>query len=312
MKLAISAGLMSLIFYVKAQDTFPNRAFSVINENDVYLLVGNDRYYSNGIFMNYRWTPNLFSEKPDQTKRIIEIGLGQQFWTPQDLVLIDVNEFDRPYAGLLYTHVAVSSFSKPETRLQYGLEVGTTGQASGNQAFQEFYHKTFGFPKPRGWGYQIPNAFIVNVKADYMRQFRFSAFSDLISTTQARVGTGFAHAIQRLDFRVGQLRPLSSSAFANAFLGKDAQLSTKNSFMFLGYGLEYVLYNITLEGPLRKNAIHTEEALPWVHHFRLGYVTNTNRTTLKVTFNWLSPEVADIDNHAYIGLEFFYRWAVNR
>lgn len=293
---------------LKAQDTLLNRSISIINENDVYLLVGNDRYYSNGIFVNYRWLPRKFLTPTASKKKIMEFGLGQQFWTPQDLVLIDVNEFDRPYAGLLFVQFNVSEYLNPKELVRYGIETGTTGKASGNQGFQEFYHRTFGFPKPRGWQYQIPNAFIFHLKADYMRQFRLSESADLIATTEGKFGTGFTYAQQRFDLRLGNLRPLQSSAFANSFLGKDAQLFTKNNFMFIGYGLQYVVYNITIEGPINKHAPHTEIIKPWVHHLRLGYVSNTQKTTFKVTFNWMTPEVPDIKNHAYIGFELFFRW----
>lgn len=309
LRLIVLLSLMGWTSCLLAQKNTPSQSISIKNENDVYLLLGKDRYYSNGIFINYYWVPQAYDSETAEVKKIIDLGLKQQMWTPQSLLLSSFNEFDRPYAGLLLAQINISEFKRKDRRLSYGLELGTSGKASGNQAFQEFYHKTFGFFEPRGWEYQIPNAFVFNLKADYMRQFKFSESADLISTSQVKLGTGFTNALQRVDLRLGQLRSLSTSSFANSFLGKDAHLTTKNNFIFFGYGLEFVLYNITLEGPMNQEAMHTEEVAPWVHHFRMGYVGNTNKTTVKLTFNWLSSEVPGIKNHAYVGLAFFYRWA---
>lgn len=295
--------------YLLAQNKPPNQSVSLKNENDVFLLKGKDRYYSNGIFIHYHWVHDTYHSESTVVKKIIDVGLKQQMWTPQSLLFSNFSEFDRPYAGLLLAQINFNEFKRMDRRLSYGLEFGTSGKASGNQVFQEFYHKTFGLPEPRGWEHQIPNAFVFNLMADYMHQVKFSESADFIFATQAKLGTGFINALQRVDLRLGQLRSLSTSSFANSFLGKDAHLTAKNNFIFIGYGLEFVLYNITLEGPMNKEAMHTEEVVPWVHHFRLGFVRNTNKNTFKLTFNWLSPEVPGIKNHAYVGLAFFFRWA---
>lgn len=291
-----------------AQVTFKNSEFSIANENDVYLLLDNDKYYSNGIITHYRWVPK---EIPlDSVKKILDIELSQKFFTPQDLNLLSFSNYDRPYAGLLYGGFSINTFKEENRRSMIGIELGVVGRGSGAQGFQEWYHDVFGFPKPQGWEFQIPNEIVFNLRSEFNRQFILKPSQlDVISSTELSLGTAFTHGVQRLDLRLGKLQSLRNSSFKNAMIGRGSEVTPRHNYFFLGYGLQYVLHNITINGSIwNSEAPHTEIATPWVRHLRFGWVSNSDKATFKITYNWSSPEVSGIRRHAYLGLELLLRF----
>lgn len=286
-----------------------SQEFSLITENDVYLFAESDRYYSNGLIAHYRWLPQS-KDQLDSTKRILNIELSHKFYTPQDLLISDFNDFHRPYAGLLSGGFSYNQYKTKVTRSMLGVEIGLVGKASGGQGFQEWYHSAVGFPTPRGWQYQIPNEFIVNLKGSFNKQFILSPGNvDVVSSTDFSLGTGFTHAIQRLDLRVGKLQWLRNSSFTNALIGKGADNIPRHNYLFVGYGLQYVVHNITIDGSIwNDDAVHTETSQPWVRHLSVGFASSSDKATFKLTYNWSSPEVSGIGRHAYLALELLLRF----
>lgn len=294
---------------LKAQDVFLNQEFSLANDNDFYLLQGSDRYYSNGLRAHYKWIPQNSMAK-DSTKLIFDVELSHKFYTPDDLLLTDVDDFDRPYAGMFYGGFNYHQYKKKTSRIMVGVDLGLIGQSTGAESFQEWYHNAVGFPDPQGWSYQIPNEFFVNLKAGLNRQYVLSPGRvDLISSTDFSLGTAFTHATQRLDLRIGRLQWLRNSAFTNALIGTQSSNIPRHNYLFLGYGFQYVFHNITIDGSIWNNdAPHTENAKQWVRHARFGFASSSDKATFKLTYNWLSPEINSTRNHAYLSLELLLRF----
>lgn len=299
-----------LTFAVSAQTEYKNQEYTLANDNDVYLLLGNDRYYSNGMFFRARWAPEKTKFNHDSLKTIFEVEVAQKFFTPQDLNLLDVNNFERPYAGLLYAGFNLSKFKDENTRWMYGAEFGITGRESGAEGFQRWYHDAFGFPKPRGWQYQIPHEFVFNFRGEYNKQkFIVPDRLDAIWSTEVSVGTAFTHIYQRLDLRIGELLPLNKSPFKNAIIGAGSERFKLNNYWFFGLGLQFVAHNLTIEGSVWNNdAPHTETLNRLVRHFRLGWAISSYRSTFKIALNGLTKEIKDTRNHGYIGWEFTLRF----
>ena len=295
----------------KAQTTYKNREYSIANDNDVYLLVGNDRYYSNGIIFHKRWVPGGESAKRDSIKKIFDFEFSHKTYTPQDLILRNPNNFDRPYAGLVTFGLNHQRFSNKSFSRTLGAELAVVGRISGAQGFQEWYHRNLGFPKPRGWEFQIPNELLINFKAGIAKQAWINPERvDLVLDSEAFLGTGFTHLMQRVDFRFGRLQHLENSSFKNAIIGKGSERSGIHTYFFFGYGAQLVAHNILIEGSLWSNdAPHTEEAEAFVHHWRIGWATNSRNTTFKMIYNGLSEEVEGNKVHGYITFELALRLA---
>ena len=166
--------LLSICFLVlksEAQTAYKNREYSFANDNDVYLLAGDDQYYTNGLIFHKRWVPGGEAAKKDTIKRIFDFEFSNKIFTPQDLVLRNPDRFDRPYAGLLTFGLSHQKFISPSFSRTIGTEVALTGRISLAQAFQEWHHKNLGMTDPRGWGFQIPNEVLFNIKAGVAKQF---------------------------------------------------------------------------------------------------------------------------------------------
>ena len=292
-----------------AQVTFKDREFSMATENDVYLLQYIDRYYTDGRIAHGRWVPKRYYS--DSAKVIFDIELAHKIYTPQSVLLRNINRFHRPYAGLLYAGFSVSRFKTKTQRLMLGIEVGVSGRASGAQQVHEWYHDLVGFPSPQGWKYQIPTEFISNFKAEFNRQFMISPGSlDVVSSTALSAGTAFTHAVQRLDFRAGKLQWLRNSSFKNALIGSGSEKIPQHMYFILGFGIQYVVHNLTIDGSVWNNeAPHTMVSTPWVKHFRVGWVVNSHKATFKLTYNRLSPETSTSTKHSYIGVELLLRFS---
>lgn len=313
--------LISLLFFVlaatglRAQSDYFHQEFAIANENDVYTFKNTDRYYSNGILTHFRFIPQKASflgiRQGDSTKRIIDIELTQKFFTPVDLTLNDFEDFDRPYAGWLYGGLTIADFPKRNRRIEYGLELGVVGRASGAEAFQTWYHRNFGFPRPRGWDFQIPNEVAVNLKVEYNHQWALvkSGKLDLISSSRLMLGTAFTNAVQRLDVRFGGLQTLDESGFVNAMIGRRRNDFKKHGYFFVGYGLQWTGHDVTIQGSLwNDDSPHTESIFSNIQHFRVGWAASSANTTFKMTYNWLSKEVKGARDHGYVGFELLLRF----
>lgn len=294
-----------------------DQELAIANENDVYVLKNTDRYYSNGILFHFRFEPDSSSffgtRKKKLVKRLVDFELTQKFFTPRDLTLRNVDDFDRPYAGWLYAGFTVADFPKSNTRLEYGLEIGAVGEASGAGAFQTWYHKNFGFPEPRGWSYQIPSELVLNLKAELNHQWSLiDGQLDLISSTRVMLGSAFTNGIQRLDLRIGRLYPLSESGFVNAIIGHREKDLLNHFYFFTGYGYQWTLHDITIQGSIwNNNSPHTESIFSGVRHFRMGWAASSSNSTFRMTYNWLSKEVKGAKTHSYIGFELLLRFVSN-
>ena len=299
---------------MQAQQDFFQQEFAIANENDVYVLKNTDRYYSNGILLHFRFLPGgdswLGKRRNLNNKRIIDIELSQKFYTPVNLTLSDPDDFDRPYAGWLYAGFTIADFPRADQRIEYGLELGTTGRPSGAEAFQTWYHATVGFPRPQGWGFQIASELALNLKANYMRQWVLAdGLLDLVTTSSAMVGSAFTNIVQRADLRVGRLRPLNESGFANALIGERTRDFRNHFYFFTGYGYQWTLHDITIQGSLwNDNSTHTEEIFSTVRHLRVGWAASSSNTTFRMTYHWLSEEVKGAQNHDYVSFELLLRF----
>lgn len=304
----------AIVSVLNAQSDYYHQELSITTENDVYLLQNTDRYYSNGALIHFRFISNKRSflgvRHREETKRIIELELSQKFFTPKDLTLTNFVDYDRPYAGWLYTGFTVSDFPKPNRIISFGAELGVVGDISGADGFQTWYHRNFGFPDPQGWDFQIRNELVANLKASYSYQLPLVKNSvDLITSTSAVLGTGFINAMQQVDVRFGKLQSLDESVFKNAIIGRRRNGFERHAYFFLGYGAQWVGHNITVQGSLWKdNSPHTEDIHSGIHRFRVGWAANSVNTTFKMTYNWLSEEVKGAKVHSYIGFELLIRF----
>jgi hypothetical protein len=65
-------------FFVFGQVKFRNQEIAIQNDNDVYLLTGQDRYYTNGININYRIA--LLNPDSQTSNTVLDFEIGQRIY----------------------------------------------------------------------------------------------------------------------------------------------------------------------------------------------------------------------------------------
>lgn len=154
----------------RAQQGCPVDALNIALENDALALgQRTDRWYTAGgrVTWSYRCAqpdgpagtlvrlPGLLlglvsAQEADQ----VAVQIGQNLYTPQNLVAADFIPYDRPYAGWTYLGMTAQRQSAHWTETA-DVRLGVTGPASLAQDVQSTTHRMLGRSAPRGWHWQM-------------------------------------------------------------------------------------------------------------------------------------------------------------
>lgn len=297
----------------KAQ-TYKNE-FGFKSDNDAYLAQGSDRYYTNGLFIQFRRAIDQQTLAPQIEKKTYEITVGQKMYNPISGFVPDPARQDRPFAGYLYAEGALNWFLKNESVIRAGVQIGTTGPNSLAQKAQELLHRTVGFYAPEGWEYQIRNEMAINLSAQYTRlMYRTpDAIMDLSFEGYANAGTTFDGAGAGILFRVGKINQLFNSAYTNAAVGNNAKtkgLVKQEVFFYAKPQLNFVAYDATVQGSLfNNNSPVTFGVKPLVFAQQLGINYSSQRFTFDFGVLFKTKEIKSTAwAHQYGTISMFYRF----
>ncbi len=152
---------------LKAQEsTLQNqRTLNIYFENDMFY--GTDRCYTGGLKFSWisqaspsenlagwiRWLP--MTQRAGYLSRF-SLSLGQNLYTPDNILIESIISDDRPYAGMIYLTLGVHS---RKTRIHDSLELtlGMLGPVALGEQVQKFVHDLVGGEDPRGWHNQLKN-----------------------------------------------------------------------------------------------------------------------------------------------------------
>lgn len=271
------------------------------SDNDAYLGIGQDKYYTNGLFITFRSALNQQSLSPKLNKRLWEVEIGQKIFTPQSAFITDPSYIDWPFAGYLYASGSLTWLYNSENTLKTTLQIGTIGPASLDQEAQTFIHKTFGFYPPQGWQYQINNEFALNTRIEY-NYFLFRSTSqsfDFTISSYANIGDTFTGMGIGLLFRKGAANPLFNSASTNSRIAnhpKIDNLSNKEFFFYAKPMVHYRAYDATIQGGLFSSdkGPYVFGIKPFVFSQEVGFFYAKNRWTLNFSLIFKSKEIQSI------------------
>src|SRR5262245_54228256 len=181
-----------------------NWTATLISENDAYLRLG-DRHYTNGLYLSLT-TP----QRPGNETFAYRYSffLGQNIYTPEDILLSDPDPDDRPYAGWLYAGVRMYRES-PTVLDRIDLSLGIVGPSSGADAVQTWLHAmdVFGGMKPRGWAHQLGDEPTVELNAQRTWRVTLSQgflASEFLPEANLALGNVFTYAGLGASIRVGR------------------------------------------------------------------------------------------------------------
>jgi len=223
----------------------------IITENDAYLSEYQDKYYTNGIFLFYRYVAN--SHRSNINKKIIEFSAGQQIYNPYHGDIYVASLQDRPFAGYLFAQASINKFYQDESVLKLSGQLGILGPGSQAEQVQDAYHGWFQFYNPNGWQYQIKNSPGIQAGAFYSKKLFPSAPTDQIDCNgfaDIRLGTIHTDATIGVLSRISlnDLLPIFNSNIYGASVGKNN--SNTEVYFYISPRVNYTLYDATIEGGL--------------------------------------------------------------
>jgi lipid A 3-O-deacylase len=289
--------------------------FGFKSENDSYLAQGSDRYYTNGLFLNFRSAFDQSKLKDGLEKKIYEISVGQKMYNPISGYAPDPTMHDRPFAGYLYVGGALSWLKTNESILKLSTEIGTIGPSSLAEDGQELLHNTVGFYELAGWEYQIRDEVALNFSLQYTRLLHrlVDNAADISFEGYANAGTTFSGAGAGVLLRAGAINQLFNSSYTNSSVGHNSNtkgLVRRETFFYAKPQLNFVAYDATVQGSMFKtNSPITFDVKPIVFAQQLGFNYSSQRFTFDFGIIFKTKEVESrAKAHQWGAVSMYYRF----
>lgn len=255
-------------------------SFSIIDENDAWsnpFGPHQDRHYTHGIKLTYMGGDDSMTNLTMRLNRLFSWGscwgqqplpgnfgfaLGQDMYTPENILDPAPITTDRPYAGWLYGGLIYQrrdEYSAHYASMEnFEINFGVVGPDSYADDTQTLIHR-WRFPEdiPQGWHNQIENEPGLVVK--YAHLWRYSLndttakFFDVIPRAGAEFGNVAVFGVAGATARLGINLPpdfgkqiIDSPASENG--GMNCDTPRFAAYAFAGVDGRYVLHDITLDG----------------------------------------------------------------
>ena len=299
-----------------SRDTTYKSEFGFTTDNDSYLAFGQDRYYTNGLFITFRHAINQKKLNERVVKKTWEAEAGQAMFNPYTGKITNPARIDRPFAAYLYAGGKFNWYYKSENILQASLQVGTVGPSAKGKEAQELLHDVIGFYEISGWEYQVRDEVGVNTALSYTSLIKrlANANTDFIFTSNLRVGNTFAGAGAGVLFRTGNINPLWNSVSTNSRISnsplKDS-IPSKELFFFAKPSLQFVAYDATIQGGLFTNdkGPYVFDPKRFVFSQELGIMYAKRRWTIDFSIIFKSREIKSrAKAHQYGSASIYYRF----
>lgn len=267
-------------FSVSSQN-LKTKEISLIVDNDLFISTYQDRYYTNGMFLSYRFlsqkTPTIFSEK------IYEFKIGHHIYTPKKANVFSRSEHDRPFAAYLFAEAGYTNYYKNNQILKLSAQLGVLGASAKGKELMKMVHDIYGFKNADGWKYQITDAFALNFLGSYIHFLGSDASKkfDVSWYNTTKIGTIFNDFSTGFYGRIG-LKPLqklvNSVAFGGNLNNENTSLNSSSElFFYIKPTVSFVLYDATIQGSLFNDTspiTYPVKPLKFTTEFGLRFTTN--------------------------------------
>lgn len=212
--------LLSLLSQsVTAQEHGRNFQLGIANDNDVYLLNRSDRYYTNGIELDFL----MSLTNSINSSNIIGLNLKHRLYNGL-LVMEDENLYwDRPFTAIFSLKGSWAKFFNKNRLLHFNFIVEQYGPKAKGEEIQGFIHQAFNMYEVNGWETQLPNAFGLDAGVKYEEDLlkAFKSKFGLSSAASAVVGMNNVYFQAELPLRIGRFKEFNRSVFTNGHLNSN-------------------------------------------------------------------------------------------
>lgn len=298
--------------YSSAQTRANKHEIVIQNDNDVYLFIAQDRYYTNGININYRL--GLKSDTTRIKNRVLDIEFGQKMYNGVNAYRNRISQWDRPFAAYLYLSGELNQYYNQDQVLSLKVEMGQVGPLAGGKEVQKIIHQVFNIYQVSGWESQISNAFGVDLGIKYQKLVYRSARTgnnfEISGLGSGTLGMNHLQANLSAPIRWGRLRSFSHSVFTKGHV----QSTDKDRELFLYYipSVQYRGYNATLQGGLgRHDAAREQYTLARImYSHQIGFMLASGRSSLGLSYVFQSQEAKEMlyKTHQYGSLFYGLRF----
>lgn len=250
--------LVTLANNVSAQAAKEKHSLRIFWDNDFINLRGDgtDRYYTNGLRIDYFYTKKQKAKFPsslllnisDDNNNIYGWGLAQFMFTPKNISVPDIQFNDRPYAGALYSIHSLQSVDKiKKAKVTSEIRLGVIGPLSFAKETQTWAHRVINYTKPEGWHNQVPNDIILNYNISIEKQILQPSKNLLvIGVIETFSGTTYNAAGAGFMLRVGRF----NNYFDRFSVRKITAKNKSQLYVFMKPAVRVVLSNALLQGGL--------------------------------------------------------------
>lgn len=296
------------------------------SENDSFLGTGQDRYYTNGLFITFKkaidskihFDSVYVAKHPDfpiRVKKIWSASIGQYMYNAQSGRISDISFVDRPFAAYLYASGSLQFLGSNENTGKLSLQVGTIGPSAAGKEAQELIHKTFGFYDIKGWEYQVKDEIGFNalLNLHYFLNRSADKTTDFSLPIDVYLGNTYSGLSAGILFRAGFLNPFyhSIATQSNVSTYQEADVNEKEFYFFLKPTLNFVAYDATISGGLfrKDKGPVTFKTNPLVFSQEIGLAYAKKRWTVDFSVIFKTKEEkAMIHSHQYGSVDLFYRF----
>ena len=287
--------------------------FGLVLENDLYTSTVNDKYYTNGFELYYRYLNP--PKKENTVKKITEFKVAQYIYNPQTIRASRIDYNDRPFAGVLLAEAGIHHFYVDNSVLKLKGELGFMGPNAFGQETQRGFHTFFNYKPVSGWEYQIHNALLLQTEVFYAKKvatLNKKKTVDILAQAEVKLGTIWNQMSLGPVLRIGfkKLLPVSDSNLYGAALRYDKNYGeTSEFYFFISPNVNYQVYDATIQGSFfRDSSPVTFDLIPFRFQGEAGLKYRKNNWNLNYTFNYTSQEVDNRVNKGYyygsIGIGF--------
>lgn len=267
---------------------------SIHSDNDAYLFINQDQYYTNGIDFNYRKLINKAFHATTVKKKIWEITVGHKLYNAYN-GSTEIQYMDRPFTAYLYASINQGRFYQDESHLSLGIETGLYGKGAFGEQMQEGFHNLFGFYEISGWDYQLRGNFTVDLRANYSRLWLRSNSGKMDLQFYSSMSLGLNQTFLGIGpvLRLGKINALYESAYTGSRLFRKGEVVNKERYFYYRPMLFYRLYDASIQGGmlLDEKGPVTFGIKPWMLSQVVGFTYAHRRLTIDAHLQFNTKEV---------------------